>query len=166
MARVVTGGSVVVVARREALRRLPYFVRFGSAADVFVYPGSGATTDTQLLKAQRAAQQVAPVASAAADGDTGAAAQPAGAPEHTVMNGIKTEEGAAGGSAAHSSGLVSVPASLRATGFGVVHVSATVVALSPGLNQRLLARQEATWSSGAGPMMKLRPCSGRLALDG
>lgn len=88
-----------------------YGPKSSARPDVFVYPGSGATTDTQLLKAQRASQQVAPVASAAAaaadgDADAAAAAQPAGAPEQTVMNGIKAEEGAAGGSAAHSSGLV------------------------------------------------------------
>lgn len=71
------------------------------SADVFVYPGSGATTDTQLLKAQRAAQQAALAGPAAAAGD-------AGVHEQTFLNGpvpaagVKTEDGAA-----HSSGLVS-----------------------------------------------------------
>jgi hypothetical protein len=66
-----------------------------------VYPGSGATTDTQLLKAQRAAQQAALVAPAAAAGDAGAPVQPAGTPEQTTLKGpvpaagVKAEEGAA-----------------------------------------------------------------------
>lgn len=73
-------------------------------ADVFVYPGSGATTDTQLLKAQRAAavQQPAQAAGHAAAADQ-VSGQPAGAPAATVMNGpvaagVKAEQGAANSS--------------------------------------------------------------------
>jgi hypothetical protein len=70
-------------------------------ADVFVYPGSGATTDTQLLRAQRAvaAQQTEQAVGQAAAADQ-VSGQPAGAPASTVMNGpvaagVKAEEGAA-----------------------------------------------------------------------
>jgi hypothetical protein len=85
-------------------------------ADVFVYPGSGATTDTQLLKAQRAAQQAALKADAAADaGGTPeqAAAAVAAAPA-AVMNGVaaavgvKAESGAVDGAAPQGSSLVSI----------------------------------------------------------
>jgi len=95
-------------------------------ADVFVYPGSGATTDTQVLKTQRAAQQaakaaqVAAAAAAAAGGvreaegtstaatSTAPEVQPAGQPVATLVNGPVAAAGDQGDEAqpSHSTDLV------------------------------------------------------------
>lgn len=103
-----------------------YGPKSSTRPDVFVYPGSGATTDTQVLKTQRAAQQaakaaqVAAAAAAAAGGvreaegtstaatSTAPEVQPAGQPVATLVNGPVAAAGDQGDEAqpSHSTDLV------------------------------------------------------------
>jgi hypothetical protein len=95
------------------------YVLMCCCADIYVYPGSGATTDTLLLKAQCTAQQAALKTDTAADAGGApeqAAAQPeAAAAPAAVMNGVaaaagvKAEDGPVGDEAPKGSSLVSLP---------------------------------------------------------